>query len=341
MIRTWNVPVVHEDARDMMPNTVNLVRHLECFVAVAEELHFGRAAVRLHMAQPPLSQRIRGLERQLGVELFVRSSRSVQLTPAGRVLLVEAHGVLDRVERLQATMSRVRGGELGDVRVGVPSDLPGSVVARIIASLENTAPDARVELREGTSAELLSALAARHLDVGIVLHPAAGEGLAVGPSVEKPLGVWVREDSPLAAVSEVALSDLSDSALVLFPRESAPEAYDELLAACHAFGYAPDVVHHARAPSFAVGLVMSHGAVALASDPGAGGSAGVAWRPLAGRPLHSRMTVVWREGTSSAAVTAAAEETVVALQELAGWRPSAPESAPRPRVPRPASGLLG
>jgi len=321
---------------------MNLLRHLECFVAVAEELHFGRAAARLHMAQPPLSQRVRGLERRLGVELFVRSSRSVALTPAGRVLLIEAHDVLDRVEQLEATISRVRGGEMGEVRVGVPSDLPSDVVARVVASLHDTASDAQVQLREGTSAELLSALTARHLDIGVVMRPFAAEGLVLGPSVEAPLGVWVHHGSPHAAAKEVALADLAGSGLVLFPRDSAPQAYDALLSDCHAFGFAPDVVHHAKAPGFALGLVISHEAVTFASDAGAGGHHGAVWRPLAGRPLRSRLSVVWREGASSAAVTVIAEETVLALQELAGWTRTQPESSPpRSRTLRPASGLLG
>ncbi|MFB9833992.1 LysR family transcriptional regulator [Actinoallomurus acaciae] len=135
---------------------MNLVGHLNCFVVVAEELHFGRAAERLGIAQPPLSQRIQRLEKELGVRLFDRSSRKVELTAPGRLLLEEAREILVRVDRVYSVAERARLGEVGAVRAGLPSDLGGPIVAALIAAFREHRPDLRLELREtGTAVALV------------------------------------------------------------------------------------------------------------------------------------------------------------------------------------------
>ena len=144
---------------------VNIVGHLACFVAVAEELHFGRAAERLGMAQPPLSQRIQRLERELGVRLFDRSSRRVELTAPGRLLLDEARDILTRVDRVYSVAERARLGEVGTVRAGLPSDLGGPIVAALIAAFRDRRPDLRLDLRETGTAEQVRAIYARLREV--------------------------------------------------------------------------------------------------------------------------------------------------------------------------------
>ena len=188
-------------------SAVDLLRHLRYFVAVAEELHFGRAAARLHMAQPPLSQRIRGLERELGVRLFDRTSRRVELTPAGRLLLDEARGLLARADALTATMERLRGGELGELRAGVPPEIGASVLAELLTSFRAAGPDVRLELREATTGEQLEGLAAGELDVGVVRHPVRLGSLERGPSLAKDVGVLLAAHG--APDGEVELSALA------------------------------------------------------------------------------------------------------------------------------------
>ncbi len=319
---------------------VNLVGHLRCFVVVAEELHFGHAAERLGMAQPPLSQRIQRLERELGVRLFDRSSRKVELTAPGRLLLDEARDVLARVDRIYSVAERARLGEVGTVRAGLPSDLGGRVVAALIAAFRAHRPDLRLDLRETGTAEQVRALADGALDAGVVRHPCDSRGLELGPLLGQPLGVLLPAGADLAASPEVHLADLGGRDLVVPPREEAPGAHDELLAGCRRHGYAPAAVHEARHPQFALGLVLAGTAVALA--PRTDDAPGVTWRPLVGEPLAWRTSCAWRRTRDPEHARAIADFTSVAtavLRREAGMAPL--DAAPARRVvPRPSSGFL-
>ncbi|WP_131757382.1 LysR family transcriptional regulator, partial [Actinomadura fibrosa] len=295
---------------------MNLVGHLNCFVAVAEELHFGRAAERLGMAQPPLSQRIQRLERELGVRLLDRSSRRVELTAPGRLLLDEARDILTRVDRIYSVAERARLGEVGAVRAGLPSDLGGPIVAALIAAFRERRPDLRLDLRETGTAEQVRALADGALDAGIVRHPCDTRGLELGPLLGQPVGVLLPAGSDLAEAPEVHLADLAGRELVAFPRDEAPGAYDELLAACRRHGYAPPAVHEARHRQFASGLVLAGTAVALV--PRTDDSAGVTWRPLAGEPLTWRTSCAWRRARDPEHARAIADFAAVATAVLRG-----------------------
>ncbi|MDL4772391.1 MULTISPECIES: LysR family transcriptional regulator [Thermomonosporaceae] len=333
---------------------MNLVGHLTSFVAVAEELHFGRAAERLGMAQPPLSQRIQRLEKELGVRLFDRSHRRVELTATGRLLLDEARDILPRVDRIYSLAERARLGEAGTVRAGLPADLGGTVVAALIAAFRERRPDLRLDLRETDTAEQVRALADGALDVGVVRHPFDTRDLELGPILGQPVGVLLPagphrddggRDAPggrgaLADAPEVHLADLAGRDLVAFPRDEAPGLYDELLAACRRHGYDPPAVHEARHPQFALGLVLAGTAVALA--PRTADTAGVAWRPLLGDPLTWRVSCTWRPGDDPARARAVAEFTAVATEVLRGEAGMTPLGAAPSRrvVPRPASGFL-
>ena len=353
---------------------VNLVCHRECFVAVAEELHFGRAAERLGMAQPPLSQRIQRLERELGVRLFDRSSRKVELTAPGRLLLDEARDILTRVDRVYSVAERARLGEVGTVRAGLPSDLGGTIVAALIAAFRSRRPDLRLDLRETGTADQVRALAEGALDAGIVRHPCDSRDLELGPMLRQPLGVLLPAADPaaasatgspitgppstglpstglpttglpttgsrLAAAAEVHLADLGGRDLVVSPREEAPGAHDDLLAACRRHGYAPAAVHEARHPQFALGLVLAGTAVALV--PRSDDTPGVTWHPLAGEPLAWRTSCAWRRAADPEHARAIADFTAVATAVLRSEAGMAPlDAAPARRVvPRPSSGFL-
>ncbi|CAM5550004.1 putative HTH-type transcriptional regulator YnfL [Streptomyces afghaniensis 772] [Streptomyces afghaniensis] len=320
---------------------VDLVRHLECFVAVAEESHFGRAAARLGMAQPPLSQRIQRLERHLGVRLFERTSRQVALTEPGALLLAEAREVLARSEAFMATARRIRDGETGLLRAALPPDLSGETVAALLAGFTGAGTSGlELELHELSTAQQLERFAAHELDVGLIHHPCDVSGLELGPVLRRELGVLLPRQAA-AGLDEVPLASLTGRDLILFPRAGAPAVYDDLLTTCARNGYTPPAVRHAQGASFVRGLVLSTEAVALSprdthglAQEDAAPERGVVWRPLTGAPLALRHSVAWPAGRGDAAVSAFAEAAAHALRSTAGAAPDLPS---RPLHLRPAS----
>ncbi|WDV53148.1 LysR family transcriptional regulator [Streptomyces coeruleorubidus] len=330
---------------------MDLVRHLECFVAVAEESHFGRAAARLGMAQPPLSQRIQRLERHLGVRLFERSSRQVALTEPGALLLAEAREVLARSEAFMATARRIRDGETGLLRAALPPDLSGETVAALLAGFTCAGVSGlELELHELSTAQQLERFAAHELDVGLIHHPCDVSGLELGPVLRRELGVLLPRGAAAAGLDEVPLASLTGHDLILFPRAGAPAVYDDLLTTCARNGYTPPAVRHALGASFVRGLVLSTEAVAFSprdthghAQEGAEGAEGVdtertergvVWRPLTGAPLALRHSVAWPAGRGDAAVSAFAEAATHALRTTADATPDLPS---RPLHLRPAS----
>ncbi|MFV0134736.1 LysR substrate-binding domain-containing protein [Streptomyces sp. HMX87] len=308
-------------------------------MAVAEESHFGRAAARLGMAQPPLSQRIQRLERELGVRLFERTSRQVTITEAGTLLLAEAREVLARSESLLATARRIRNGETGLLRAALSPDLSGETVAALLAGFRDRHAGLELELHELSTTEQLTAFAAHDLDVGLIHHPCDVTGLELGPVLRRELGVLLPRSATAAGPAEVPLASLTGYDLILFPRTNAPAVYDDLLTTCARHGYTPAAVRHAQGDSFVRGLVLSAAAVALAPHDAhlvAGGERDpdLVWRPLAGAPLAWRHSVAWPKGRGDAAVGAFADAATHALRTTAG---ATAEPSARPLHLRPAS----
>jgi DNA-binding transcriptional LysR family regulator len=210
------------------------MRHLRIFVTVADELHFSRAADQLGMAQPPLSQAVRRLENDLGVDLFDRSHRQVRLTAAGIAILDDARELLTREERLRTLARRAGDGALGTLRAGVPPDTTVAMLAALLSACAEHSPGLSVDLQEITTEEQLRLLASGGLDVGLVHQPVDATELHLGPEVVADLGVVLPRNSPLARIPEVAIADLSGHDLVLFPRAQAPGWYDCILDTCRA-----------------------------------------------------------------------------------------------------------
>lgn len=291
---------------------MDLVRHLRYFTVVAEELHFGNAAIRLGMAQPPLSQRIKRLEEELGVRLFDRSARQVRLTEAGRLLLAEAREIVARVDRLHELAQQGQGTVL---KVGVPPDLAAAVLAALVGAFRASHPDVRLMPAEIWTADQVAALAEGTIDVGLVRHPVAGPGLRLGRVLVQNQGVLLADDDPLTGVGEVHLADLAGRELLLPPIEGEPGWHAEVLSECRRHGYVPVQVHEGAG----LGLVLAGAAVAFgprADLPG------LSWRPLLGSPITSRVSTVWRAATTPAEggelVAAFAAVAERALKENAG-----------------------
>lgn len=310
---------------------MDLLRHVRCFVAVAEESHFGRAAARLNMAQPPLSQRIQRLERELGVRLFDRSSRQVTITKAGALLLDEARALLARADALVATAARVRDGESGVLRAALPPDLSSTTVATILRAFQERRSGVELELRELSTSEQLAELAAHTLDIGLIHHPCDITGLELGQVLRRPLGVLLPRDAPAAALGLVPLAALTGYDLILFPRAHAPALHDDVLTTCARNGFTPQAVRHGQGDRFTRGLVLSGGAVAFTAGddqtPAEGGGTGgdTVWRPLAGAPLAWRHSPAWPRGRGDATVRAFGDIVLDALWNTSGVSADLPQ----------------
>src|ERR1700745_1757156 len=190
-------------------------RLLRYFLAVAEELHFGRAAARLYISQPSLSNQIHKLKHTLGTDLFVRNSRQVALTPAGRALLEEAPLALAALERAAERARLAGAGIAGTVRLGYAPTAGFETLAAILAAVEHDSPNVTVIASELFSAEVPSRVLAGELDVGLALHPEPTRGVRSEPLRMEPHALLVSTRHRLADVEPVTLADLEDETLLL------------------------------------------------------------------------------------------------------------------------------
>jgi DNA-binding transcriptional LysR family regulator len=308
---------------------MDLFRHLRYFVVVAEELHFGRAAEMLGIAQPPLSQSIQRLERELGVELFDRSRRQVDLTPAGRLLLDEARALLAAEERIRGLMRMVREGTLGTLRAGVPPETRAVILQALLRRLAGQLPGLDVDLQELTTGEQVRMLADARLDVGLIHHPVDAPELRFGPAAQVRLGVVLPRASPLAMADELALTDLAGHDLIVPPRATAPGWHDHVLDVCRRHGFNPGRIRHARNLEFLLGLVLAGQGVAFEPESAARREPRVVYRPLAGHPLHRTISAAWPAQSPHPAAEQFAEIAAETLNEAkpAPMAISAPDGA--------------
>jgi DNA-binding transcriptional LysR family regulator len=242
-----------------MKGTVVELRHLRYFVAVAEELHFRRAAERLYVAQPAVSEQIRKLEAELGVRLFDRTQRSVSLTDPGSALLVEARRVLQQAEIAQLAARNAHASAGTRLRIGyVPDALPASV-PRALQDLASVAPRVEVALETGTTHELIQAVRDKRLDAVVVGLPAPAKGLRVTSLGQQQLIAAVPEADPRGLEAEPTLERLDPERLVVLPRSANPALYDAVVSYCRDAGLSPTFVEAAEPRVEAVLLAVAAG----------------------------------------------------------------------------------
>jgi len=222
------------------------LRHLRYFVTVAEELHFRRAAERLNIAQPPLSQQIRRLEDELGITLFNRTRRKVQLTSAGRRFLEEARRTLDQAERAVRIAQRTSRGEVGLLAVGFVSAADFTVLPLLLPLFQRRFPDVQLRLPTMSSTEQLDALRDGRIDVGFLRPPMDAEGLVVEPILKEPLVAALPIGHPLAASRRVQVRSLAKERYIFFPRNVAPSFYDLVVSYYRTAGLSLHVTHEAE-----------------------------------------------------------------------------------------------
>jgi DNA-binding transcriptional LysR family regulator len=215
------------------------LRHLRYFAAVAEELNFSRAAERLHMAQPPLSAAIRQLEREVGVDLFTRTTREVKLTDAGRAFLNGARRTLAEADRATEDAKRAAAGELGRLRIGYSWSTRFQTLPALGKAFRAGHPGVEVLTQEMWNAQMAPAFASGTIDVAISLHPEIASELELTPIRKERLIALLPDTHPLADEQAIPLSSLSDWEFVLFPREIAPRLHDAFVAIYRRGGFEP------------------------------------------------------------------------------------------------------
>jgi DNA-binding transcriptional LysR family regulator len=270
------------------------LRDLRYFVAVAEELHFGRAAARLRISPPPLTQRIKALEQELDVLLLRRTKRSVALTAAGSALLVEARRLLIQADGLAATVHRAARGEIGHLRAGVVGSAIFSQARDVQATLARLLPDVRLVWHEMSSVEQMESLRDNRLDLGLVTASTAPEGVVLGRTIREPLVVALPSTHPLASRSTIALQMLRDEVFILGARHLSPSLYDRVISACAAAGFSPHVDHQAGHMMTYISLVAIGAGISLVpASMAKAGMAGVTFVRLKGPVPYSEVSLAW------------------------------------------------
>jgi DNA-binding transcriptional LysR family regulator len=286
------------------PGMVEL-RHLRYFIAVAEELNFSRAAERMHMAQPPLSAAIRQLERDVGVELFVRTTREVKLTDAGSAFLQGARRTLADAERAAEDAKRAAAGELGRLRIAYSWSTRFETLPALGRAFRAGHPDVELLAQEMWNARMPAAFGTGSIDVALSLCPEIAAELELVPIRTERMVALLPEAHPLAAEDAIPLAALADEEFIVFPREIAPRLHEAFLAFYRRAGFEPRVRNESFHTGWDLGVLAEVPAAAVAPQTVAGGLPDGIVAVALSEPTDSLETcLVWRGDDSSPAVAA-------------------------------------
>ena len=288
------------------------LRQLRHFIAVAEELHFGRAARRLHMTQPPLSQSIQALEAQLGTALFARTRRSVALSAAGAALLPEAVRILQQVGELPALAQKTAAGGLGQLSIGFISIADYSVLPSVLREFRRAYPEVAIRLQEATTDVQLELLADSSLDVGFLIPPLPdklkGE-LDYHPVLSESLMLALPEGTVQGRQKSVTLDQVAHLPLIIFPRRIAPRFYDLILSCFERAGLSPNIGQEAIQMQTIVSLVSAGMGIALVPQSVSNlKRPGVDYRALQGPSPTVEVGLAWRRDNASPVLAAFLEQ---------------------------------
>ena len=280
------------------------LRQLRYFVAVAEEMHFGRAALRLHMTQPPLSQTIQALEAALGTQLFSRSKRSIALTPAGAALLPAAQRMLQQAAALPDIARRAASGASGRLSLAFVSTADYSVLPPFLREFRERYPQVEIDLREATSDVQLEELAHGRIDVGLLIPPLSDKArieLDYAAVLSEPLILAAPKGmTALRGKNTVALKTLADVPLIIFPRRIAPALHDAILACFRDAGLTPRIGQEAIQMQTIVGLVSAGMGIALVPQSVSNlKRSGVEYKALTGKTPLVETGLAWRRDNTS------------------------------------------
>jgi DNA-binding transcriptional LysR family regulator len=272
------------------------MRHLECFLAVAEELHFTRAAQRLHLSQPPLSRHVKELEQELGVTLFQRTRRNVALTEAGRAYQQRVHSILSQLEQARVEAQRIQRGEVGTLTIGFVGALTYEFLPGLLRRYRARMPNVHLALRDLVPAEQIEALTAGRIDVGFagILPDDCGPEAAHRVLRRERMVAALPDGHVLAKRKTVPLEALAEEPWVLIERKISP-SYDRFIRRlCAEAGFAPRIEHEAARAQAMLGLVAVGLGVTIVPETIARLPApGLVFRPLKQRMIYEHV-VLWR-----------------------------------------------
>lgn len=278
---------------------------IRSFLALAETLHFSRAAERVHLSQPALSLQIRALEAELGVRLFERNRRKTEITAAGVVFRDEVTTAVAAIERAAARARQAAAGKIGCLRIGFISTAAALVVPPLVTAFRKSHPDVELEMRQALTAEQIAMLRQEVIDVGFFRMPAQpGRGIRTIEVHREPFRLFLPASHPLAALPAPGLRDLDGGEVVIYARRNAPGFHDLLLQMLKDAGAVPAALHQANDMSTLMSLVSAGvGAAVAPASVGLFGPPGVAARDLAGVP-SSVVVMAFRDDDRRPAVRA-------------------------------------
>jgi DNA-binding transcriptional LysR family regulator len=281
------------------------LRQLQYFLAVAEELNFGRAAARLQIAQPPLSRQIRQLEQELGVELFRRTKRRVELTEAGRVFLEEARQILSQVEQGVRVAQRASRGEIGRLVVGFEGSSTYDVIPVSLKVYRERFPEVDLVVYAMTTEEQIQALLENRIGIGFVVSPLNDRRLAIEIILREALILAIPESHPLVARNEVRVRELEGESFIMFQRNRGCGLYDQVIAICQRAGFSPRVIQEADEMQVMLGFVAAGlGITLLSASVEQFQRPGVVYRTLQPSTPKVALALAWRRDDPSAVLQA-------------------------------------
>jgi DNA-binding transcriptional LysR family regulator len=277
------------------------LRQLRYFVAIAEEGSFSRAAVRLHVSQPPLSTQIKSLEEELGAPLLARTNRGVSLTPSGEVFYEEVRAILARLESARARALQAGRGDVGMLAVGFVSIADYGVLPPALKSFRAQFPLVEVQLHELTTDAQIRELRAARLDLGLGLAPVEEPDLEFTTILKEELVLAAPSDHPAASGEVIDLRRVAKASYIVPPRDIAPGLYDLTISRCRSAGFAPRIVQNARQMQTVIGLVSCGMGVALVPSSVRNlKRTGVRYLRLRGRPALIELGIVRQRESVSA-----------------------------------------
>lgn len=275
------------------------LRHLRYFRMVAAELHFGRAAEKLHIAQPPLSKQIQQLEAELGFELFARTKRSVALTPAGQAFLIEVDQIFQKLDRAIDIGKQTSRGELGQISIGFVGSATYNILPIMLQRFRDRYPHVQIELHELTTDRQLIWLREGRIDLGLIRPPMIDPNFASQIIFQESLVVALPINHHLAKLDSIELSALAAEPFILFPRQLAPGLYDPIIAICQVAGFSPQVVQECIQMQTIVSLVSANmGVSILPTSIQEAQRQGVIYKPIQAGSISvdqlAKIAIIWR-----------------------------------------------